>query len=32
MLRAGMMATGEMDVDRAVEIDARLTPLRISSA
>ena len=28
MLRAGMMAAGEMDIDRPVEIDARLAPLR----
>ena len=26
MLRAGMMAAGEMDVDRAVELDTRLAP------
>ncbi len=28
MLRAGMMAAGEMDVDRRVERDARLAPAR----
>ena len=28
VLRAGMMAAGEMDVDRAVELDARLAPAR----
>src|SRR5262252_8854716 len=28
MLGAGMMATGEMDIDRAVENDARLAALR----
>src|SRR5262245_61636726 len=27
MLRAGMMAAGEMDVDRRVERDARLAPM-----
>ena len=28
VLRAGMMAAGEMDVHRAVELDARLAPAR----
>ena len=28
MLRAGMMAAGEMDVDRPVELDTRLAPAR----
>ena len=32
MLRAGMMAAGEMDIDRRVERNARLAPAAISSA
>ena len=32
MLRAGMMAAREMDVDRLIEGDARLAPLAMSSA